>query len=70
LALLDAARALEDGVEMAPGARKVTLVDRETTNAWPVDIKYVAINHFIEVTYNGVIRRLLVASAKGSPVVT
>ncbi|KWU41498.1 AAA-domain-containing protein, partial [Rhodotorula sp. JG-1b] len=35
-----------------------------------VDIKYVAINHFIEVTYNGVIRRLLVASAKGTPVVS
>lgn len=40
------------------------------THLHAVDIKYVAINHFIEVTYNGVIRRLLVTSAKGTPVVS
>ncbi|GAA5863803.1 hypothetical protein JCM3774_001163 [Rhodotorula dairenensis] len=33
-----------------------------------VDIKFVALNHFIEVTYNSVVRRLLVASARGRPV--
>lgn len=30
-----------------------------------VDLKYLAIHHFVDVTYNGVARRLLVSSAKG-----
>ncbi|GAA5976177.1 hypothetical protein JCM10908_005408 [Rhodotorula pacifica] len=33
-----------------------------------VDVKFVALNHFIELTHNGVLRRLLVASASGAPV--
>ncbi|GJN87425.1 hypothetical protein Rhopal_000374-T1 [Rhodotorula paludigena] len=33
-----------------------------------VDIRFVALNHFVEVTYNGVVRRLVVASAKGQVV--
>lgn len=32
-----------------------------------VDIKYVAVNHFIEVVYNGITRRLLVSSLRGQP---
>ncbi|POY72553.1 hypothetical protein BMF94_4380 [Rhodotorula taiwanensis] len=34
-----------------------------------VDIKFVAVNHFVELTFNGVVRRLVVASAKGTPFV-
>ncbi|GAA6058781.1 hypothetical protein JCM10212_001897 [Sporobolomyces blumeae] len=31
-----------------------------------VDLRFVAVHHFVEVTYNGLVRRLVVASAKGS----
>ncbi|GAA6055469.1 hypothetical protein JCM3770_002843 [Rhodotorula araucariae] len=33
-----------------------------------VDIKFAALHHFVELTYNGVVRRLLVSGAKGSVV--
>lgn len=29
-----------------------------------VDIKYIAVHHFVELTYNGVVRRLLVSLAR------
>ncbi|KDE04907.1 hypothetical protein MVLG_04664 [Microbotryum lychnidis-dioicae p1A1 Lamole] len=32
-----------------------------------VDIKYVALHHFVELTFNGVLRRLLVSSARPAP---
>ncbi|GAA5832708.1 hypothetical protein JCM3766R1_004306 [Sporobolomyces carnicolor] len=31
-----------------------------------IDLRFVAVHHFIELTYNGLVRRLIVASAKGS----
>ncbi|GAA5899427.1 hypothetical protein JCM8208_001643 [Rhodotorula glutinis] len=33
-----------------------------------VDIKFVALHHFVELTYNGIVRRLLVSAAKGTVV--
>ncbi|BGP38636.1 AAA+-type ATPase [Rhodotorula kratochvilovae] len=33
-----------------------------------VDIKFAALHHFIELTYNGVVRRLLVSAARGTVV--
>lgn len=32
-----------------------------------VDLKYLAVHHFVELTYNGILRRLLVASARATP---
>ena len=32
----------------------------------PVDLRFVALHHFVELTYNGLVRRLIVSSAKGS----
>ncbi|KAK4705011.1 AAA family ATPase, partial [Phenoliferia sp. Uapishka_3] len=32
-----------------------------------VDIKYVAVHHFVELTYNGIVRRLLVSLARPTP---
>ncbi|SCV67658.1 BQ2448_5269 [Microbotryum intermedium] len=32
-----------------------------------VDIRYVALHHFVELTFNGVLRRLLVSSARPAP---
>lgn len=34
----------------------------------PVDVKFVARHHFVEVTYNGILRRLLVLSVTGNVV--
>ncbi|GAA5915816.1 AAA family ATPase AFG2 [Sporobolomyces salmoneus] len=31
-----------------------------------IDLRFVALNHFIELTYNGLVRRLVVSTAKGS----
>ncbi|GAA6012932.1 hypothetical protein JCM11491_006233 [Sporobolomyces phaffii] len=31
-----------------------------------IDLRFVALHHFIELTYNGLVRRLIVSSAKGS----
>jgi len=31
-----------------------------------VDLRFVALHHFVELTYNGLVRRLIVSSAKGS----
>lgn len=32
-----------------------------------VDIKYIAVHHFVELTYNGIVRRLLVSLARAAP---
>lgn len=32
----------------------------------PVDIKFVAVHHFVELTYNGILRRLLVSFARAA----
>ncbi|GAA5934880.1 AAA family ATPase AFG2 [Sporobolomyces koalae] len=31
-----------------------------------VDLRFIAVHHFVELTYNGLVRRLVVSSAKGS----